>query len=60
MKLDFPDSTKVNNAMFRVAEVVKDYGLQGKWVTSWGSSAEEDFATTPEICKVSDISSFDV
>ena len=53
MELEFPYPGSVRKALFGVVKVVEAYGLKGKWVMSWLSSAQEEFVMTPEIRSVS-------
>ena len=50
---DFPPSLAVSNALYAVTNAVAKYGLQGRWVTSWASSAQDEFLVTSEVRKVS-------
>ena len=36
-----------------MTKVVGDYGLEGKWVTSWAYAAQREFVATSEVLKVS-------
>ena len=51
--VEYPNARLVNNALFGVTEVVECYGLKGQWVTSWGSSAHNEFMATDSVHKVS-------
>ena len=49
----YPHACLVNNALFGVTEVVECYGLKGQWVTSWASSAHNEFLATDSVREVS-------
>ncbi len=49
----FPDTERVSEAIEKVLNVVKDFKLVGRWVTSCVSNTEEGYATTKEIRQVS-------
>ncbi len=49
----FPSSDAVSDALYAVTNVVGNYGLQGKWVTSWASSAQDEYLVTSEVREVS-------
>ncbi len=51
--VEYPNTRLVNNALFGVMEVVECFGLKGQWVTSWASSAHDEFLATDSVCKVS-------
>jgi len=50
---EFPSSDTVSDALHAVTNAVVTYGLQGKWVTSWASSAQDEFLVTSEVREVS-------
>ena len=50
---EFPPSDTVSDALYAVTNAVGMYGLQGKWVTSWASSARDEFLVTSEVREVS-------
>ena len=50
---EFPSSDAVSNALYAVTNAVVTYGLMGKWVTSWASSAKDEFLVTSEVREVS-------
>jgi hypothetical protein len=50
---EFPPSDAVGDALYAVTNAVGKYGLQGKWVTSWASSARDEFLVTSEVREVS-------
>ena len=50
----YPKASLVDYALFAVTKVVKCYGLKGRWVTSWASSAHNEFLTAKMVCEVSD------
>ena len=45
----YPRAEQVSAALYVVTEVVGDYGLEGKWVTSWASKAKSELVATPEV-----------
>jgi hypothetical protein len=49
----FPDAESVSNIIARVLNVVKQYKLAGRWVTSRVNNTEKECVTTKEICHVS-------
>ena len=49
----FPDAEKVSEAIGKVLEVVDNYKLLGKWVTSRVSNSITKYATTKKIREVS-------
>ncbi len=49
----FPSSDAVSDALYAVTNAVEAYGLQGKWITSWASSAHDEFLVTSEVREVS-------
>jgi hypothetical protein len=51
--VEYPNAGLVDNALFGVTDVVECYILKGKWVTSWASSAHNDFLATDSVRKVS-------
>ena len=51
--VDYPNACLINNALFGVMEVVECYGLKGRWVTSWASSAHNEYLATDTIREVS-------
>ncbi len=48
----FPDTESVSNAIAGVLDVVKQYKLVGRWVTSCVSNAKKEYVMTNEICHV--------
>jgi hypothetical protein len=48
----FPDTEWVSRAIEKVLNVVKDFKLVERWITSRVSNTEEGYATTEEICQV--------
>ncbi len=50
---EFPSSGTVSDALYAVTSAVAKYGLQGNWVTSWASSAQDEFLVTSEVREVS-------
>ena len=48
----FPDAEKVSEAIGKVLEVVDNYKLLGKWVTSRVSNSTTEYATTKKIREV--------
>ncbi len=51
--VSFPNAESVSNAIACVFNVVKQYKLVGKWVTSCVSNLKKEYVTTKEICHVS-------
>ena len=49
----FPKARLVEDALFAVTEIVKCYGLMGRWVTSRASGAHGEFLATDSVCEVS-------
>ena len=49
----YPNAQLVDDALFAVTEVVEYFGLKGQWVTSWASSAHNEFLATNSVRKVS-------
>ena len=49
----YPNAHLVVNALFAVTEIVECFGLKGRWVTSWASSARNEFLATDSVRKVS-------
>ena len=49
----FPDAVRVFEVIEKVLNVVKEYKLVGRWVTSRVSNTEEEYMTTKEIHQVS-------
>ena len=43
LTVEYPDADLVSAALYNVSEVVEDFSMKGKWVTSWASSAKNDF-----------------
>ena len=41
--VEYPNASLVDDALFGVTEAVECYGLKVQWVTSWASSAHNDF-----------------
>ena len=51
--VEYPKASLVDNALFGVTEVLECFGLEGRWVTSWASSARDEFLATNHVRKVS-------
>jgi hypothetical protein len=51
--VEYPKASLVDNALFGVTEVVECFGLEGLWVTSWVSSAHDEFLATNNVREVS-------
>ena len=51
--LEYPDACFVDDALFGMTEVVECFGLKGQWVTSWASSAHNEFLATDSVREVS-------
>ena len=52
--VEYPKASLVDNALFGVTEIVECFGLKGRWVTSWTSSARNKFLATESVCEVGD------
>jgi hypothetical protein len=52
--VEYPNAHLVNDALFAVTEIVECFGLKGQWVTSWASSARNEFLATESVCEVGD------
>ena len=57
LTVEYPDADLVSAALYNVSEVVEDFSMKGKWVTSRAGSAKEYFVVTREIREVSSIAS---
>jgi hypothetical protein len=57
-KLGYPKAESVSNAIACVFNVVKQYKLVEKWVTSRISNCKKECVTTKEICHVSFLACF--
>ena len=53
LAVEYPNADLVDKALFGVTEVVECYGQKGQWVTSWASSAHNEFLATDSVCEVS-------
>ena len=53
LSCEYPRAELVSEALYTVTKVVGIYGLEGKWVTSWASSAQSEFLATAEVREVS-------
>ena len=51
--VEYPNAGLANDTLFGVTDVVECYSLKGKWVTSWASSAHNEFLGTDIVRKVS-------
>jgi hypothetical protein len=51
--VEYPKASLVDNALFGVTEIVKFFGLEGRWVTSYASSDCTEFLATDRVRKVS-------
>jgi hypothetical protein len=49
----YPDAHLVDDALFAVTEIVECFVLEGRWVTSWASSARKEFLATASVREVS-------
>jgi hypothetical protein len=49
LSCEFPRAELVSDALYDVTNVVGMYGLGGRWVTSWVSSARSEFLATSEV-----------
>ena len=52
--VEYPNAHLVDNALFGVTEIVECFGLKGRWVTSWTSSARNKFLETESVREVGD------
>ena len=50
---DYPNAHLVGDALFAVTDIVECFGLKGRWVTSWASSARNEFLATASVREVS-------
>ena len=50
---EYPKASLVSEALYDVTKVVEDYGLEGKWVTSWVRTPKIEFLATSEVQEVS-------
>ena len=53
LNCEYPRAEPVSDALYDVTNVVGMYGLEGRWVTSWASSARSEFLATSEVREVS-------
>ena len=53
LTVEYPSSDLVSDALYGVMEVVEVYSMKGKGVTSWASSARNEFLVTSGIREVS-------
>ena len=53
LNVEYPSADMVSDALWEVTEVVESNSMQGKWVTSWASSAHNEFLASLDICEVS-------
>jgi hypothetical protein len=51
--VEYPKASLVNNALFGVTDIVKCFGLEGWWVTTWANSARTEFLATNDVREVS-------
>jgi hypothetical protein len=56
--VEYPSADLVSDALYGVTEVVEVFIMKGKLVTSWASSARNDFLVTSGIREVSGIVTF--
>ncbi len=56
--VSFPNAESVSDAVSCVLNIVKQYNLVGRWVTSCVSKCKKEYATTKEICHVSCLAFF--
>ena len=54
----YPNARLVDNALFGMTEIVECFGLKGRWVTSWASSARKEFLATASVREVSGCAAF--
>ena len=50
---DYPNAHLVGDALFAMTEIVECFGLNGRWVTFWASSARKEFLATESVREVS-------
>jgi hypothetical protein len=55
---DFSSADLVSKALDVATDVIEVYSLEGKWVTSWASSAKSEFLATSSIREVSSCATF--
>jgi hypothetical protein len=48
--VSFPNAESISNAISCVLNIVEQYNLVGRWVTSRVSNREKEFVMTKEIC----------
>jgi hypothetical protein len=53
LAVEYPKTSLVDNALFAMSKIVECYGLEGRWVTSWASSARNEFLMPNEVREVS-------
>ena len=53
LTVEYPSADLVSDTLYGVAEIVEVYSMKGKQVTSWASSARNEFLLTSGIREVS-------
>ena len=53
LAVEYPKASLVDDALFAMSKIVECYGLEGRWVTSWASSARNEFLMPNEVREVS-------
>ena len=53
LEVEYPSAGLFDDSLWGVTEVVECYSMKGKWVTSWASSAHNEFLETLGICEIS-------
>ncbi len=51
--VSFPNAESVSNTISCVLNIVEQYNLVGRWVTSHVSKCKKEYVTAKEICHVS-------
>ena len=51
--VEYPKASLVDDALFGVTDIVKCFGLEGRWVTTWANSARTEFLATNDVREVS-------
>jgi hypothetical protein len=53
LTVEYPRADLVSEALYIATDVMEVFSLEGKWVTSWASSAKNEFLATSGILEVS-------
>ena len=51
--VEYPNACLVDNALFAVTQIVECFGLKGRWVMSWASSARNELLANDSVREVS-------